>query len=158
MWRRRRVEGEQSEVSETVRGGIVHSLPLSIGGELPRPPVALGSGIQGLWSLVAFIHSSPLESSLSRAMTGNDTTFYLINHDNSSFTLTNNSPSLTHTLSLSFSRTSPTFTTTSSPSTANMGSTAEITKYAATPSTCRSRSLSSPLTNPQAYVQAQHRR
>lgn len=69
------MEGEQSEVSETVRGGIVHSLPLSIGGELPRPPVALGSGIQRLWSLVAFIHSSPLESSLSRAMTGNDPTF-----------------------------------------------------------------------------------
>lgn len=57
------MEGEQSEVCETVRGGIVHSLPLSIGGELPRPPVALGSGIQRLWSLVAFIHSSPLESS-----------------------------------------------------------------------------------------------
>lgn len=97
------MEGEQSEVSETVRGGIVHSLPLSIGGELPRPPVALGSGIQRLWSLVAFIHSSPLESSLSRAMTGNDTTFYLINHDNSSFTLTNNSPSLSHTHTLSLS-------------------------------------------------------
>lgn len=58
------MEGERSEVSETVRGGIVDSLPLSIGGELPRPPVALGFGIERLWSLVAFIHSSPLSPGL----------------------------------------------------------------------------------------------
>lgn len=160
MGRRRRVEGEQRKVSETVRGGIVHSLPLSIGGDLPRPPVALGFGIQGLWSLVAFIHSSPLESSLSRAQ-GYDRKrhdIYLIKA-RQLFFYTNQQLSLFLSLSHSHfhSQTSPIFTT-PSPSTANMGSTAEITKYAATPSTCRSRSLSSQLTIPQAYVQAQHRR
>lgn len=69
------MEGEQSEVSETVRGGIVDSLPLSIGGELPRPPVALASKDCGASLHLSIPAHLRALSPGPRAMTGNDTTF-----------------------------------------------------------------------------------